>query len=312
MISFSGAQDGAAKAIQYLSDHFSYPHLLIPEFYDEICECPQAHTHNQVPRIAEQLLCHVKSISALRGGDEKGLPADVTQTIFQALYLSTEEKLRILPLLQIPNGVSIATMRDYIIKRFKDFEMMASALGSKKHKTAPLLPHLEPADITANATALDEDMEQPSDSEEEANHAENEEFEQNNDSKRKHVNPFCLFYNKKGHSDHHWIQYCDLIHPSVKSELQQIYFCTMCLYLKSYGTAHCCKDFYRKKIVFSANSVIPIPNCAWTKITIYRAFCQLMTKGKKRQAKLHLRPLSPLRNMTKALALTKSVNAEII
>ena len=160
VLSFSGAQDGAAKAVRYLNDRFNSPHLGLPKIYDEIRECPQAHNKGQVLRIAEKLLRHVESISALRWGDKNPLPADVTQTIFQALNLSTEEKLRILPLLQNPDGVSIATMRDYISKHFKDFEMIASALGSsRKHKPTLPLPRLKPADITANAATLDEDEE---------------------------------------------------------------------------------------------------------------------------------------------------------
>ena len=103
---------------------------------------------------------HVESIRALRGGDENPLPAVVTQTTFQALNLSTEEKPRILPLLQNPDCVSIATMRDYISKCFKDFEMIASALGSsQKHKPTLPLPRLKPVDITAKAATLHEDKE---------------------------------------------------------------------------------------------------------------------------------------------------------
>ena len=84
VLSFSGAQDGAAKAVRYLNNRFNSPHLLLPKVYDEIRECPQAHNQSQVPRIAEKLLRHVESISALRGDDKSPLPADVTQTIFQA------------------------------------------------------------------------------------------------------------------------------------------------------------------------------------------------------------------------------------
>ena len=52
-----------------------------------------------------------------------------------------EEKLRILPPLQNTDGVSILIMSDYISKCFKDFEIIASALGSsRKHK--PTLPQL--------------------------------------------------------------------------------------------------------------------------------------------------------------------------
>ena len=132
------------------------------------------------------------------------------------MNLSTEEKLRILPLLQNPDGVSIKVMRTYISQRFKDFEMIASALG----------PARKPASLTALSTSTQdngeyENEEPPSASEEEekeeeANHAETEEFEKTSDSKRKPVNPKCLFCQKKGFLDSHWIQNCDLIQPSVK------------------------------------------------------------------------------------------------
>ena len=59
VMSFSGAQDGAAKAVHYLNDRFNSPHLILPKVYDKIREWPQAHTQSQVPHIAEKLLRHV-------------------------------------------------------------------------------------------------------------------------------------------------------------------------------------------------------------------------------------------------------------
>ena len=89
----------------------------------------------------------------------------------------------------------------------------------------------------------DEDEEKPTDSNDEANNAETEEFEKTGDSKGKYVNLICLLCQNKGLLDSHRIQYFGFIKPSIKSELQ---FGTMCLYLKTYGTMHYCKDFYRR------------------------------------------------------------------
>ena len=86
-------------------------------------------------------------------------------------------------------------MRDYIANRFKTYELIASALGP------PTGPPLLPANITAgSATTQDndeyedrDDEEQPSASNDEANNVEPNEVEQTGDSKKKYVNPICLF-----------------------------------------------------------------------------------------------------------------------
>ena len=102
-----GVQDGAAKAVRYLDNHFNLPHLLLLKVYNEIREISPAQNQSQVPRVAETLLCLVKSISALICEDKSPLPADVTQVIFQALHMYIEEKLKIMLSLQNLDGVSI-------------------------------------------------------------------------------------------------------------------------------------------------------------------------------------------------------------
>ena len=99
-MSFSGAQDGSAKAVQWLNMKFNSPHLLLPKVYQEIRDIIPARSQHEVPRVAERLLRKVESISALMNGDAKSLPADVTQVIFNALNLDMQEKKEVIPLLK--------------------------------------------------------------------------------------------------------------------------------------------------------------------------------------------------------------------
>ena len=92
VLSYSGAQDGPKKAVQWLQMKFNSPHLLLPRIYQEIKDIVPARSQTEVPRVAEKLLRKVESISALMSGDGDSLPADVTQVIFNALNLSLEEK----------------------------------------------------------------------------------------------------------------------------------------------------------------------------------------------------------------------------
>ena len=84
---FSGAEDGPAKAVEWINVKFNSPHLLLPWVYQEIWEIAPARTQGEVPRIAERLLREVESISALMNA----LPADVTQVSVQTLNLSIQE-----------------------------------------------------------------------------------------------------------------------------------------------------------------------------------------------------------------------------
>ena len=154
-MSFSGAQDGPKKAVQWLSMKFNFPHLLLPKVYQEIKDIIPARSQAEVPQIAEKLLRKVKLISALMNGDGDSLPADVTQVIFNALNLSLEEKKVVLPLLQDNRGVTIAVMLEYIADRFKTYEMIAAALGP-----GPITPTITANSATTQFSDIeDEDRE---------------------------------------------------------------------------------------------------------------------------------------------------------
>ena len=184
-MSFSGAQDGPRKAVQWLSMKFNSPHLLLPKVYQAIKDMTPARSQTEVPWVLERLLCQVESISALQQGDGKSLPADVTQFIFNALNLNIDEKKQVLPLLEDNRGVTISVMRACIA------EMITSALGpGPKPNLVPPPSCFKPADIAANSATTqvsdkyeDEDgedegdEEQPSDSSGEANNVEPDEAE---------------------------------------------------------------------------------------------------------------------------------------
>ena len=92
MMSFSGAERGAEKAVSWLELKFNAPQLMILKVYEELRSIPPARSASEVPRTAEQVLRKIESLSALMKDDETSLPADIIQAIFRCLYLSTEEK----------------------------------------------------------------------------------------------------------------------------------------------------------------------------------------------------------------------------
>ena len=56
VMSFSGAQDGPAKAVKWLNVKFNSPHMLLPRVYQEIRDIAPARTQHEAPRVAERLL----------------------------------------------------------------------------------------------------------------------------------------------------------------------------------------------------------------------------------------------------------------
>ena len=106
---------------------------------------------SEVPQTIELVLRKLEALLALMKCDETPLPADVMQTIFWSLYLSTEEKKQILLYLETDVGVSITVIRQYKPNQFREYETMANALGPPiKPKNKPKLPRFPPVDITAS------------------------------------------------------------------------------------------------------------------------------------------------------------------
>ena len=105
--SFSGAERGAEKAVEWLELRFNEPQLMIPRIFEEIRNIIPARSVSEVPRTAERVLTKVESLSALMKNDEASLPADIVQAIFRCLHLSTEEKKQVLHYLKANVKVSI-------------------------------------------------------------------------------------------------------------------------------------------------------------------------------------------------------------
>ena len=56
VMSFSGAERGAEKAVAWLELKFNEPQLMIPRVFEEIRNIPPARSVTEVPRTAEQVL----------------------------------------------------------------------------------------------------------------------------------------------------------------------------------------------------------------------------------------------------------------
>ena len=126
---FSGAENGAEKAIAWFELKYNELQLMIPKIYEEIRTVIPARNVSEVPRTAEKILTKVESLSALMKNDEASLPADIVQAIFRSLHLSTEEKKQVLPYLKANVIVTITTIREFISNRFQEYEAMINALG---------------------------------------------------------------------------------------------------------------------------------------------------------------------------------------
>ena len=121
LLSFSGSENGASKALEWLRLKWGRPHLQIHAVFDKIKATPHARPQSQVPKTAEKIL---ESLSQLMQYAKQPLPSDVTTIIFRCLHLSTEEKKEILPLLENAAGISIETMHTFIVECFRLYELM--------------------------------------------------------------------------------------------------------------------------------------------------------------------------------------------
>ena len=114
VLSFSGAENSAQKAADWLSLKFDSPQLMVPVIYQELKDISPTRNEGEVPRVAKRVLMKIESLSALTKDDNSILPSDVVQAVFRALYLSREEKMAVLPYLSRAATATITVIRLYI------------------------------------------------------------------------------------------------------------------------------------------------------------------------------------------------------
>ena len=92
VLSFSGAENSAQEAKDWLSLKFNSPKMMIPIIYQEVKDLLPARSEAKVPRVAERVLRKIESLYALTKDDNSIHPTNVVQAVFWSLYLSQEEK----------------------------------------------------------------------------------------------------------------------------------------------------------------------------------------------------------------------------
>ena len=96
VLSYSGSENSAQKAADWLSLKFDSPQLIILVIYQELKDIAPARSEGEIPRVAERVLKKIEGLSALTKNDSSVLPSDVVQAVFRALFLSREEKKAVL------------------------------------------------------------------------------------------------------------------------------------------------------------------------------------------------------------------------
>ena len=198
----------------------------------------------------------------------------MVQAVFRALYLSRDERKSVLPYLSQTATTTITDIRLYIENIFREYEMLSSVLGPvNKHKETKN-PRLNNAGILSGAAATaglvgdggkgggGADGPGGGGERDEAQHDEEygdeeqyeDELEENGETKLKENErdevsepvdrtkheppPICLFCKKKGMTTDHWMSNCKKVKASSKTEIQQMGFCSLCLYLKQPYSQH--------------------------------------------------------------------------
>ena len=157
VLSYSGSENSARKAADWLALKFDSPQLMIPACYTEIKTMTPARNEGEIPRVAELVLRKIETLSSLvgreGGGDEYALPTDVVQAVFKALYLSRDERKQVLPYLSRTATTTITDMRLYIENRFREYEMLSTVLGHDTKPREPKKPRHDNPGILLGAAA---------------------------------------------------------------------------------------------------------------------------------------------------------------
>ena len=156
VLSYSGAENSAQKAVAWLSLKFDSPQLQIPKVYQQLKDISSAKSVGEVPRTCEKVLRKIEALSALTKDDESALPSDVVQAIFRALYLDRQEQKEVLPYLSRQAIATIKVLRIYVENRFKEYELMSSTLGQTTSHKDQKPPRLTNTDSFFGSAAADE------------------------------------------------------------------------------------------------------------------------------------------------------------
>ena len=153
VLSYSGSENSAQKAADWLSLKFDSPQLMVPVIFQELKDISPVRIKGEVPRVAERVLRKIESLSAITKNDNSVLPSNVVQAVFRALYLSREEKKAVLHYLSRPATATITVIHLYIENRFKEYELMSSTLGPVNRYKEPKNSRLNNANILSGAAA---------------------------------------------------------------------------------------------------------------------------------------------------------------
>ena len=74
VLSYSGSENSAQKAVDWLSLKFDMPDLIIPVIYQELKDIVPARSEGEIPRVAERVLRKIEGLSALTKMTDQSFP----------------------------------------------------------------------------------------------------------------------------------------------------------------------------------------------------------------------------------------------
>jgi hypothetical protein len=261
ILRFSGTDNGPRRAFEALQLKFGIVHLQLPEILAKLRNIKAARNTREIPKVAEEILADLESISAMGEADTGTLPQEIIYSIINALRFDAGEKMKLVPLLKDPSGVSLTVLREMTRDRFENFELINRTLDkhrsfdkSQKNPGQDPLPH-----VSGGAAQTEEDSKRrtrrknqgtkpgegpkvPSDQVSGPGKL------QNPGARKVPTCTFCRLKNKAPEVSKHTIFKCDHVNPTARLQLVQLGLCVACLRNKGVGAeaaAHkCTKDSF--------------------------------------------------------------------
>ena len=216
-----------------------------------------AANNTQIPTTAEEILTVLEALAQMDQGTVQLLPQNVLLLVFRALKLSTLEQKEVMQMITA-DSVTIDKVKKFVNDRMLFFSMWSRTFHKteQEHK-ASLGTHNQSSWTQAAGALSGAGGERPDRKPKRHNHEDDDENEYEDeideehetteeaiideakegiDSNRQDVNAICLYCRGKNMQDNHWISKCRVIESISKSELQGLFFCTPCLYLKKSNT----------------------------------------------------------------------------